>query len=756
MTGENSTLGDILQLRARRQPEQTAFIYLRGGELDEIRITYAELDRKARAVAATIQAHCQPGDRVIMLYPPGLEFIAAFFGCLYAGVIAVPAYPPRANRNLSRLQAIVDDCQAVMALTTAQIGRSIQAYWQGAAELRTLRLLTTDTLDEKVDAQWQKSDVDPEAVAFLQYTSGSTGTPKGVMVSHRNLVHNSQCTRDRWGHSTSSVGVCWLPQFHDLGLIIGILQPVYVGYKAVLLAPTAFIQKPYRWLNAISHYRGTTTCGPNFSFDLCVQKITPKQRETLDLSCLETVANGAEPVLAETLENFSKAFGPCGFESSAFRSGYGLAEATVFVTITRRSPDGPSARPVHKAALEQHRVVDADEQDEDAQYIMNCGSTADDQELVIVNPDLHVRCNPDQIGEIWVKGPSVAHGYWNRPEESTNTFHAVLSDTKEGPFLRTGDLGFLRDDELHITGRTKDLIIVRGRNHYPQDIERTVVKAHPALRPHCTAAFSILENNEERVVVVQELNRDYAEAPRLAAGDGRRSVDLEQVLGDIFQSVAEEHELSLYAILLIAEGGISKTSSGKIQRSACKQRYEDGTFDIVQQFVEEAPAAPVAPMEGRRKASDDLQDLPKEDWPGAIESVVMQIAATLAGRSAQTLDPNAPLRSLGLDSLRAVQLKTMLEEEFSTTVRMANIFGNPTIRKLATMLLTHLTDGSGAAHAGGSPKATLRESVTTQPEATREGRTSPRDAVSGESRQTEETRLMIERELAEIEAQEDD
>ncbi|WP_394849916.1 AMP-binding protein [Pendulispora brunnea] len=723
----DGVLGDILQARARQQPEQTAYIYLRGGELDEIRVTYAELDRQARAVAATIQAQCRPGARVIMLYPPGLEFVAAFFGCLYAGVIAVPAYPPRANRNLSRVHAIVEDCQAEIALTTAQIGRSTRDRWQHSTELRWI---ATDALQENVESRWQKSVIDRQDIAFLQYTSGSTGNPKGVMVSHGNLIHNLQCSRDRCDYSPSSIGVSWLPQFHDLGLIGGILLPIYVGYKAVLLAPTAFIQKPYRWLHAISHYRGTVTYGPNFSFELCVQKITSEQRETLDLRCLENVINGAEPILVRTLESFSETFGPCGFEKRAFRGGYGLAEGTVFVTTGHRLPNGPNVRTIRKAALEQHRVEDAADQNEDVQHIVGCGPAAEDQKLAIVNPDHHVRCNPDQIGEIWVKGPSVAQGYWNRPEASTATFRAMLKDTNEGPFLRTGDLGFLHDDELFITGRMKDLIIVRGRNHYPQDIERTVGEAHQALRLTCTAAFSISENDEERVVVVQEIKRD------------REGVDLERVLADIFQSIAEEHELSVHAILLVEEGDISKTSSGKIQRSVCKQRYQDGSFRVVQQ----ASYAGVEEMDAehgtRPRAAEILPDLPKEDWPHAIQSAVAEIVATLTGRAAETLDPNAPLTRLGVDSLRGVQLKTMLEEEFDIAIRMANIFGSPTVRRLAAMLLTQITRESNAR-------------VSAQCQATLEAPTKSQDTTHEESRPNETLRK-IERELAEIEAQDDD
>ncbi|WP_394841997.1 AMP-binding protein [Pendulispora brunnea] len=663
MTDDDRTLGDILQSRARQQPDETAYIYLKGGEHDEISVTYGELDRQARTIAATIQGACRPGDRAILLYPPGLEFIAAFFGCLYAGVIAVPAYPPKANRNLSRLRDIVDDCRAVLALSTQQIGNSIQGHWP------ELRWIATDSLDGSLANGWQARAIDPRALAFLQYTSGSTGTPRGVMVSHRNLVHNSECIRDRWGHSASSVGVCWVPQFHDLGLIIGILQPVYVGYKAVLMSPTAFVQKPFRWLQAISRYRGTTTCGPNFSFDLCVSKVTPEQRATLDLSSLETVMNGAEPVLLSTLQNFAEAFGPCGFDRRAFRGGYGLAEGTVFVTTSHRLPKGPNARSLSRAALEQHLVAGSTERD--AQDIVACGPTAGDQELVIVHPDLHTRCKADQIGEIWLKGESVAQGYWERPEETARTFHAFLDDTKEGPFLRTGDLGFLHENELYVTGRTKDLIIVRGRNHYPQDIERTVENVHPTLRLHCTAAFSVREQGEERVVVVQELKRDHG------------NVDLEQLTADIFRAVAEEHELSLHAIVLIADGNISKTSSGKIQRSTCRRRYEDGAFQVLLQTTF-AVSTKRAPMD-RAAFLQRFQRLDAEECRAQVELYLIQMLRSIR-QGLFYIDVHQALVKIGLDSLGVAEVRSALEDDLGMAFPIPTLM-DMSLRDLAEEIL---------------------------------------------------------------------
>jgi acyl-CoA synthetase (AMP-forming)/AMP-acid ligase II/acyl carrier protein len=685
------TFSEILQRRAREQPERVGYVYRSGDELEsELTLTYGELDRRAGTVAAALRQTCEPGDRAVLLYPPGLDFIPAFFGCLYAGVVAVPAYPPRASRGLDRLQSIVADCRATVALTTEDLGRGIQPHSLAAAELAAMRWIETDGFPASSGTTWAAEPRAAEALAFLQYTSGSTGTPKGVMVSHQNLIHNSQCVRDRWEHSAKSMGVSWLPQFHDMGLIIGLLQPLYVGYQAVLLSPASFIQNPYRWLETISRYRGTTTSAPNFAFDLCALKVTPEQREKLDLSCLETVINGAEPVVLDTLKRFEHAFAPCGFKMRAFRGGYGLAEGTVFVTTSRRSPGGPKVMTLSRTALEQHRVVSVPAGAPDAQDIVGCGPTAEDQEIVIVKADRDTRCHPDQIGEIWVKGPSVAGGYWQRSAETAATFQAVLEDTKEGPFLRTGDLGFLHDNELFVTGRMKDLIIVRGRNHYPQDLERTVERVHPCLRPSCTAAFSVRDGAEERVVLVQEIRRHH------------REVDLDQLLADIFQAVAREHELSLHAILLIAEGDISKTSSGKIQRSMCRQRYENGGFKIVRQAA--FAISPRQPELNSASFLSRLYQLDADECRTQVQSYLVQMLRAVRPDFLY-IDVHQSLVRIGLDSLVAAELRNAIERDLGIAVPHTLLM-ETSIRDLSEELIRQLTtrsarSGDGTAHPNG-------------------------------------------------------
>ena len=564
-----STLVDLLRYRSLHQPAQLAFIFLQDGETESSSLTYQELDRQAQAIATQIQSFGVTGSLALLLYPPGLEFIAAFFGCLYAGVVAVPAYPPRRNQNISRLQAIVASSQAVVALTTTSLLTNIREQFAQNPELAALRWLASDNLASDQALGWQEPALSSETLAFLQYTSGSTGTPKGVMISHGNLLHNSALIHKCFEHTPNSRGVIWLPLYHDMGLIGGVLQPLYAGFPVTLMSPVDFLQKPFRWLQAISHYKATTSGGPNFAYDLCVRKIKPEHLASLDLSSWEVAFNGAEPVRADTLDRFASTFEPYGFRREAFYPCYGMAETTLFVSGGLKTAS-PVVHHVKGTVLEQNRVLTAATEQEGVRAIVGCGQTWLDQKIVVVDPESLTQCLSDQVGEIWVSSSSVARGYWRRPEETQQTFQAYLADTAEGPFLRTGDLGFLLNGELFVTGRLKDLVIIRGRNHYPQDIELTVDESHPALRSGCGAAFSVEVEGEEQLVVAQEVERSYL-----------RKLDANEVVGAVREAVSQQHELEVYAVLLLKTGSIPKTSSGKIQRYACKQRLLAGTLDIV-------------------------------------------------------------------------------------------------------------------------------------------------------------------------------
>jgi 8-amino-7-oxononanoate synthase len=580
-----STLVEMVRHRARTQPKDIAFSYLTDGEHEQVDLTYEELDRQARAIGAWLISLGLTGERALLLYPAGLEFITGFMGCLYAGVIAAPVYPPRRNRLMTRIEAIAADACAKVALTTDLVLSRVEGLIQ-ESQLRQLTWLDTCHVPAGMDQRWQAPDIHGETLAFLQYTSGSTGTPKGVILNHSNLVHNSALIAHAFEHTRTSLGVFWLPSYHDMGLIGGILQPIYVGRPNVLMSPMTFQQKPFRWLSAISRFRATTAGGPNFAYEHCIQKITPEQLKQLDLSSWKLAFNGAEPVRPETLRRFAEKFAPCGFRPEAFYPCFGLAEATLIVSGGYVAK-APNVRSFDAIALGEGNVQEVAAGSPAARNLVGCGESLPDQKIVIADPETLARCPANQIGEIWVGGPSMAQGYWNRPDLTEKTFHAHLQDTGEGPFLRTGDLGFVLDGELYVTGRLKDMIILHGVNYYPQDIELTVQRCHPRMRADCGAAFALEKDGRELLVLVVEVER-------------HKQGHFGEVYRAIRRAVAREHDLNVDAIALIRAGTVPKTSSGKIQRHACRQNYVDGTLDIVGHWqtgdVEESAGDAAIPM----------------------------------------------------------------------------------------------------------------------------------------------------------------
>lgn len=561
------TFAEVLRWRAQRQPERPIFTFLSDGQATEGTLNYGELDRRARTIAAALQTLGLRGERALLLYPPGLEYVAAFFGALYAGVAAVPAYPLRSERMLPRLLSIVADSRPAVALTTEPLLAAMRPLLQDSSE--GLRWLSTTDLDAARADSWEDPGVGGETLAFLQYTSGSTALPKGVMLSHRNLINNSALISRAYEIEPESRGVSWLPPYHDMGLIGQILMPMYAGAWMALMPPGAFLQRPFRWLQAVSTYRATHSGAPNFAYDLCVRKVTEEQRDTLDLSHWRVAFNGAEPIRADTLDSFAETFAPCGFRRRAFYPCYGLAEATLMVSCL---PPGtlPVVTTVEAATPERDVAVGVEGGASARRTLVSSGRTLPGQEIAIVNQELGTRCAPGEVGEIWVAGPSVAEGYWEKPDETAATFQAFIADTGEGPYLRTRDLGFLLDGELFVTGRLKDLIIILGRNLYPQDIEMTVERSHASLRAGCGAAFSFTADGEDRLAVVQEV-------------EFRQTPDASEVCKAIRRSVAEEHAVQVDEVILINPGSIAKTSSGKIQRHACKAAFLAGTLDVYEQ-----------------------------------------------------------------------------------------------------------------------------------------------------------------------------
>jgi acyl-CoA synthetase (AMP-forming)/AMP-acid ligase II len=571
------TIIELLRDRAINQADQHAYTFLIDGKKESEPLTYGQLDRQVRAIAAWLQQHQAQGERALLLYPQGLEVIAAFCGCLYAGTIAIPVPPPesgRLKRTLPRLRSIVKDANATFALTTAGILELIANVKDEFPEFDQIKWIDTEQVDLSLAEQWQNPEVDKDQLAYLQYTSGSTSTPKGVMLSHFNLMHHCQSLQQACGYDAESVSITWMPYFHDYGLVEGMMVPIYNGHPCYIMSPFSFIKRPVQWLRNLSKYRGTHSQAPNFAYDLCVRKVKQKEITELDLSSWQAAGNAAEPINPKVMADFVETFSPCGFKWEAFAPSYGLAENTLLAT-TKPKGTKPVFLNIETAAIERDKiVVAAPEKLVGTRIVAGCGRLVGHTQIAIAHPDTMTRCQADEVGEVWIKDLSVAQGYWQRYEATKNTFQAYLQDSKEGPFLRTGDLGFMHDGELFITGRIKDLIIIRGTNHYPQDIEWTVQQLHPALRSDYGAAFSIEDKGEERLVVVQEVERRSED------------FDAEKLIADIRQEIAEEHEIQVYAIILAKSGNILKTASGKIQRRACRDQFLAGTLTIVAEWCE--------------------------------------------------------------------------------------------------------------------------------------------------------------------------
>ena len=648
------TLVELLQERAQTEPERLAYRFL-SGDAESKQISYGELNQRAQAIAAILQDRGARGERALLLYPPGFDYIAAFFGCLYAEVIAVPVYSPRANRT-ERLQLIAADAQARFALTTNRILATIDQPGH-------LSWLATDSIAPDAHLQWSETKgSDEDALAYLQYTSGSTAAPKGVMISHRNVLYNSAYIHYGFAHTRESVSLCWLPHFHDMGLVDGIIQPLYGGFPGLLMSPASFLQRPLSWLEAISKYRVTHSGGPNFAYDLCVRRIGEEQRTTLDLSHWRVAYNGAEPVRNQTLISFASAFASCGFRPSCFYPAYGLAEATLKVSGGHPA-DAPVTCTVSNRALEQNRVDVITSFESDSCTLVSSGQSALATEVRIVHPETLSLCAPDEVGEIWVSGPGVARGYWQRPEETEETFHGYVAETGEGPFLRTGDLGFIKEGSLFVTGRIKDLIIIRGRNHYPQDIELITARSNPTLRPGNGAAFCVEISGQEQLVIAQEV-------------DIRSQADWQSVITEIRAAILEEFEIQPAAILLLQPGSIPKTSSGKVQRSASQARFLSNAWDVL--------------AEWRANEKPDAFELVALTPEINIEDWLQTSVAAMLKLPAADVDCNYSLARLGIDSLMSLELLHAIEDGAGVVLPLAEFLESPSLKQLAARVAEKL------------------------------------------------------------------
>jgi len=653
------TFVSVLRHRAENEPHRVAFEFITNSTRDESDIrTYAELDLSARGLAGKLQQLGLAGERALLVYAPGLDYISAFLGCLYAGVIAVPVYPPRANQSLDRLVGIANDSQALVALTTDRIRRNGARV--SAGRMSEVTWICTDLPENSAPGSWQELQVDPQSVAFLQYTSGSTSSPKGVMISHANLIHNSSWIQRSFQTSSESRLVGWLPPYHDMGLIGGMLQPVFAGFPATLLAPAAFLQRPFRWLELVSSRKATISGAPNSAFDLCVRNVKPEQRDALDLSAWSVAFCGSEPVRAETLDRFVSCFSPCGFSRQAFFPCYGLAEATLFASGGFRGA-GPQTVPLDRAALLEGRVV---ERPEKAETVLVGSGAVLPNETRIVDPVTCRPCAPGEVGEIWLSGASIARGYWNRPRETADTFQARLAGESGHTFLRTGDMGFLHDGELFIAGRLKEVIIVRGRKYFPPDIEANVAECHESLRYGTSAAFSVEEQGEERLVIVHELAR------------AARHADYALVMEAIRAAIADVHGIEVADVVLTESLGIPKTSSGKTQRLACRAAYLAGELATVAQWRSSSPA-------GRRAPATSPPGRDNRAGRNEIRAWLIAHLAQVTRRDPQEIDPSRPFESYGLDSLQSVALSGDLAEWLGRELPPTLVWEYPTIDAMA-------------------------------------------------------------------------
>jgi acyl-CoA synthetase (AMP-forming)/AMP-acid ligase II/aryl carrier-like protein len=636
------TLGDMLRQRSAAEPEKVGFVFLASGEEESSSLTWRQLDAAARAVAQRLRETCPAGERALLLYPAGLDFISAFLGCLYAGVVAIPAPAPRSARHeraLPRLRTIVDDARPAVVLSSAAIGAVVEEVIGEVAA--GLPCVHTDQLGAG-ESFWTPPEASANELAFLQYTSGSTSAPKGVMVSHANLMHNLGSMRRAFRGSPQATGVSWLPHYHDMGLLMQ-LQALYCGCRCVVMPPAAFLQQPARWLRAVSRYRAVASGGPNFAYALCARSVRDADCQGLDLSGWKLAYNAAEPIDARTMQAFAERFAPWGFSPNALFPAYGLAEATLLVSSAEY---GEGVQLCTALAARQGDDLAAAADAPAAKTWVRCGRARGGQRVVIVQPQSHQRCAPGEVGEVWVQGPSVAGGYWAKAALTAEVFGARLSDG-DGPYLRTGDLGFFHGEELVITGRLKDLIIVRGVNHYPQDIELTAGRSHAALAEGGGAAFSVPLDGQECLVVVHELERS------------RRDADVNEVAQAVRQALAEQHELTLHALVLLKPGHLPRTSSGKVRRGACREDYLNGRLPEAGRW--ERPEQPFTSPDVREQGSAAQSTPPAAhvSHPMTLDEMSLFLTRLLAEAAQcpiEEIDPAEPFVRYGLDSAAAMSL----------------------------------------------------------------------------------------------------
>ncbi|TQM31120.1 type I polyketide synthase [Nocardia bhagyanarayanae] len=677
------TVAHLLRSRVDLYPDRIVFSHLPDGETVAEAWTYRHLHDRAESIATWLRTAGAQGERVLLLHANPLHFIAAFFGCMYAGAVAVPAYSPVGKRQTHRIAKIVTDSGARFALNSAKSLERDRAAIESSEVAGPLRWCATDvSAAEPIGTTLLTTAFPaPDDLAVLQYTSGSTGDPKGVMVTHRNFVHNLGSIRSAYDQGEvdtvrEAQGVFWLPLHHDMGLVGGVLGTVHSGFGASLMSPVSFVQRPIRWLRLISGKSNIVTTAPNFAYDLCVRTTTPEERADLDLRGWRVAMCGAEAVRQESMERFAEAFAPAGFQRSALMPVYGLAEGTLLVSGSRR-PEGPRYERLRRSALRDKRIVPAQDGDADSVVMVGCGRPQPGTHVEIADPRTRQLCPPDVVGEVWVASEAVAEGYWRQAEATAEIFGAELSGPAgpSRPYLRTGDLGFLRDGELFIAGRLKDLIVIRGRNLYPDDIESTVQDTHPGLVRGRGAAIAVEGADSDQLVIVQEVARDHL-----------ADLDAEAMSASIASAIARDHEIAVSRVVLVRGYSLPNTSSGKVQRFACRDRLADGGLKIVGDW---SPAVIPASNEAggdRGTPTTGDGDKPRAVSVRELERWMIDQLSDELRIPADQIDPNQLFAYYGLDSVRGVRLAAALGEYLGTDVAATIAYEYPTIAELARHL----------------------------------------------------------------------
>ena len=652
-----TTYTQVIKNWAKIKPDHTVFRFLQNGVDENESFTYKQLQARSEALGATMQKLGTNGDRVLLLFQPGLSYVASLFACFYSGFVAVPAYPPKRNKGIDRIHTIIKDADAKICLVSQQIYNDISKNLQNDEILNKLQWIVYEDITDEKAVDFIETEISANDVALLQYTSGSTGAPKGVMITQLNILYNSEYIRQSFGLNSSSVGVNWLPIFHDMGLIGGVLQAAYIGGVNIGMPPMAFLKRPYNWLKAIEKYKGTTAGGPNFSFDYCIQKVTDEECKSLDLSTIEVFFCGAEPIRKSTFNAFADKFRVSNSIENQLYPCYGMAETTLIVTGGFQKSK-PKYLNIDANALSENNVKIINE---GGVSLVGCGHTWMETVVEIVNPNTFEKVKSNEVGEVWIGGPTVAAGYWNKPDETNRIFGTSIANSGSDRFLRSGDLGFIHENELYITGRLKDLIIIRGVNHYPNDIEFTIQQTIPELRQNGGAAFSVVEADVEHLVVVQELERT-----------AMRNTDFDKIMENIRQVIAQEHELDVYSIVLIRAGSIPITSSGKIQRRQTKYHYLSNELSVVAQWKKNESAV--------EEKNSNKSTVPTEE---AIKEWLILWIMRNQNFTRDQIDLDKNIMSYGIDSLAAVTLETEISKQFGFNWHVSSFMLNPTINKLA-------------------------------------------------------------------------